>query len=86
MKIIKLPQGKRAADNVDCISIDQLADGSFTLMGSALINCGDSDEVESVSLVELPPYHTYQEAEDAGLAWAAEQCVDTVYISSQKTS
>lgn len=82
MDILKLPAGERAADDVDCISIERQGDGRYELQGSALINCGDGDEVESVSLVQMPTYDTYEEAEDVGLAWAAEQCVERLYIST----
>jgi hypothetical protein len=80
--ILKLPAGERAADDVDCISIERQDDGRYELQGSALINCGDGDEVESVSLVQMPTYDTYEEAEEVGLAWAAEQCVERLYIST----
>lgn len=82
MDIVKLPPGQHAADEVDCISIERQPDGRYVLQGSALINCGDSDEAESVSLVQMPIYDTYEEAEEVGLAWAAQQCVERVFIST----
>lgn len=82
MEILKLPAGERAPDEVDCISIERRDEGRYELQGSALINCGDGDEVESVSLVQMPTYNTYEEAEEVGLAWAAEQCVERLYIST----
>ncbi|WP_267397154.1 MULTISPECIES: hypothetical protein [unclassified Sphingomonas] len=82
MEILKLPEGERAPDEVDCISIERQDDGRYELQGSALINCGDGDEVESVSLVQMTTYDTYEEAEAVGLAWAAEQCVEQLYVST----
>lgn len=81
MQITRLPTGQRAPDEVDCISVEQLSDGRFELQGAALINCGDGEETESVSLVGLPSFGSREEAEDVGLAWAAEQCVEHLYIT-----
>jgi hypothetical protein len=81
MQITRLPSGQRAPDAVDCISIEQKADGSFELQGTALINCGDSDEAESVALMGLPSFQTREEAEGVGLAWAAEQCVEHLFVA-----
>ncbi|RDE05977.1 hypothetical protein [Sphingomonas aracearum] len=81
MEIIRLPQGEQAPDEVDCISIEQQDNGRFELTGTALIACGDSNEAESVALVSLPPYESYAAAEEAGLAWAAQQCVERLYIT-----
>lgn len=81
MEIVALPHGEQAPTDVDCISIERRADGSFELSGTALIACGDGDEVESVALVGLPSYPSYEAAEEAGLAWAAEQCVERLYVA-----
>jgi hypothetical protein len=81
MQIIRLASGQHASDEVDCISIEHRSDGRYDLQGAALINCGDSDESESVALVGLPPFTTREEAEDVGLAWAADQCVEQLYIA-----
>lgn len=81
MQITRLSNGQRAPDAVDCISIEQKPDGSFELQGTALINCGDSDEAESVALMGLPAFTTREEAESVGLAWAAEQCVEHLFVT-----
>lgn len=81
MKITRLPSGRRAPDEADCISIEEKPNGTFELQGSALINCGDGEEVESVALVGLEPFASREQAEDVGLAWAAEQCVEHLHIS-----
>ena len=81
MEIIRMPSGEVAPGDVDCISIVALPDGRFDLSGAALVACGDGDEVQSVALIGLPPFETREAAEDAGLAWAAEQCVDRIYVT-----
>lgn len=81
MEITRLPSGRRAPDEADCISIEERPDGTFELQGAALINCGDGEEVESAALMELPVFLSREEAEDVGLAWAAEQCVEHLYIT-----
>jgi hypothetical protein len=82
MEIIKLPPGELAAEDTDCIKINEAPDGSFTLVASALMRCGDSDAFESVALVGSDPYPDYDAAEAAGLAWAEAQCVETLYIET----
>lgn len=82
MEIIKLAAGEMAAEDTDCIKINEAPDGRFTLVASALMECGDGDEMESVALVSSDPYASYEEAEAAGLAWAAEHCVATLYIET----
>ena len=82
MEIIKLPEGEVAPLDADCISIMKRADGRCDLNCSALQGCGDGDEVESVALIGSEPYASYDDAESAGLAWAAEHCVDKVFIST----
>jgi hypothetical protein len=86
MEIARLPSGEVAPGDVDCISVVQLEDGRFELTGAALIACGDGDEVESVALIGLPPFNTREAAEDAGLAWAAEQCVERIYVTDVEFS
>lgn len=81
MQITRLPSGERAPDEVDCISVEEKPDGTFELQGTALINCRDGDEAESVALVGLEPFFSREKAEDVGLAWAAEQCVEHIYIA-----
>lgn len=82
MEIIKLPEGERAPVDTDCISIIRRSDGRHDLNGSALLRCGDGDEVESVALIGGDPYESYDAAEAAGLAWAADHCVGKVFIST----
>ena len=81
MDIVKLPTGVRASPDTDCISIQELPDGSFALNGSMLVRCEGQDEAESVALIGGDPYKSYDDAEAAGLAWASECCAERVYIS-----
>ena len=81
MEITRLPSGERAPDEADCISIEEKPDGTFELQGAALITCGDGEEAQSVALMGLPSYMSREEAENVGLAWAAEQCVEHLYIA-----
>lgn len=80
MDIIKLPAGERASDASDCIRIQKMTDGSFSLTGSVLLQCGDAEVAESVSLIGGDPYDTYEAAEAAGVAWAGEHCADVLYV------
>ena len=82
MDVINLPQGERAAEDVDCIHVERTPTGRFQLTGSALVNCDDgSDSAESIALIGDPSYASAEEAEAAGLAWAQQQCVATLYVS-----
>lgn len=86
MDIVKLPPGERAPKESDCISIQEAHDGRFLLNASALVTCGSADDDEeeegdSTAVIGGPSYSSYEEAEAAGLAWAAEQCVEYLYIS-----
>jgi hypothetical protein len=81
MEVIRLPTGQPAPPDVDCIGIDRLPDGGFNLNATALLQCDNGAEAESVSLIGAPPFATVEEAEAAGLAWAAEHCVARVYIT-----
>lgn len=83
MDIITLPLGERAPEEADCISIDETSDGQFLLNTSALSACHAAEEGESTAVIGGEPYPSYDAAEAAGLAIAAEQCVDTLYISRQ---
>ena len=82
MEIIKLAPGEMAAEDTDCIKINETPDGRFSLVASALMECGDADNLESVALVSSEPYSSYEDAEAAGLAWADSHCVATVYIET----
>ncbi|MDB5694907.1 MAG: hypothetical protein JWN21_450 [Sphingomonas bacterium] len=81
MEIIKLPAGETAPKESDCISVEEQADGTFELNTSALSACDPADDEESMAVIGSEPYPSYAAAEAAGLAIAAEQCVETVYIS-----
>lgn len=81
MEVIRLPDGEMAPAETDCIKINEMTSGDFTLVASALNAC-DDDEVESVSLVSSQPYPSYEAAEAAGLAWAEALCVGTIYIET----
>ncbi len=80
MEIIKLPVGENASDESDCVRIQMLPNGAFSLTGSVLFRCGDAEVAESVSLIGGEPYETYDAAEAAGLAWANEHCAEVIYI------
>ena len=82
MEIIKLPPGEMAAEDTDCIKINETPDGRFSLVASALMDCGDGDNLESVALVSSESYSSYDDAEAAGLAWAESHCVATVYVET----
>lgn len=51
MEIIRLAPGVMAAEDTDCIKINETPDGRFSLVASALMDCGDGDNLESVALV-----------------------------------
>ena len=53
---------------------------------SSLSNCADSEEGESTAVIGSQPYPSYDAAEAAGLAIAAEQCVEQVYISRHRAN
>jgi hypothetical protein len=85
MDIVKLAPGERAPEDSDCISIQEGADGRFLLNASALITCvqdGDEEEEgDSAAVIGGSAYASYDEAEAAGLAWAADQCVEFLYVA-----
>ncbi len=80
MDLVRLPVGKQAAIDVDCIRIEERDDHRFRLTGSVL--CKDVEEAESVSIVDGPTFATAADAEAAGIAWATDAGVDTLYVSS----
>lgn len=82
MEIIRLAPGVSADDDTDCIKINETGDGMFSLVASALMLCGDGDNPESIAMVGSDPYPSYEAAEAAGLAWAQEQCVQTVFVET----
>lgn len=82
MEIIKLAPGVMADEDTDCIKINERPDGTFSLVASALMECGDGDNHESVALIGSEAYPSYEAAEAAGLAWAETHCVSTIYIET----
>ena len=79
MEIVKLPPGVPAAVEDDCLRIQQLEDGQFLMTGTLL--AGEGDDLESVGLIESETYPSYEAAEAAGLAWAAECGVAVLHVS-----
>ena len=76
MDIIKLPVGKRAPRDSDCISIDEQPDGQFNLTGSLLV--GD----ESVAIVSPILCATREEAEAQGTSWAGGCGIEQLYVAT----
>lgn len=82
MEIKKLPFGEIAPEDTDCIKITALPDGRFALVTSALLQCDGDDEAESEAVISSEEYDSYEEAEQAGLAWAEGHCVALVYVEA----
>ena len=84
MEIVNLPPGEQADEDTDCIKIARTADGRYSLVTSALIACDDDDEDQgdSEAVITSETYGSYEEAEAAGLAWAAGLCVETIYVET----
>jgi hypothetical protein len=82
MEIIKLPPGEHAGEDTDCIKIERTANGRFSLATSALVACDSDDEDagDSAAVISSDTYATVEEAEAAGLAWAAGLCVQKIYV------
>lgn len=80
MDVVKLQVGECAPRDSDCATIET-RDDLFYLTASALVSCGDVESAESVSLVGGDPYHSYDEAEAAALAWAASHGVQRLYVA-----
>ena len=79
MDLVRLPIGKQASVDVDCIRIEEQSDGRWKLTATAL--CVDADEADSASIVDSPAFATAAEAEAAGLAWAENVGVATLHVS-----
>lgn len=79
MHVIKLADGAEAPIDSDCVKIISLSGGRFRLLSSALFE-GDSAGDESVAVVGGDTYATFEAAEAAGLTWANEQGVETLYL------
>lgn len=84
MDIIRLPLGKQAPVDSDCIRVEEQAGGVFTLTGSAL--CTGDEEGSSVSIVDYPTFASADEAEAAGLVWAQDIGVEQLYLASATLS
>jgi hypothetical protein len=81
MEIVRLPVGKQAAVDADCIRIEEQPAGTYKLTASAL--CAATDEGESVSIVgDGLEFETVEEAEATGIAWAAEVGVEQLFVST----
>ena len=80
VNIIQLPVGQLAPEEADCIHIERTAAGKFQLNCSALLSCTAEDDA-SVAVIGGDLYDSDEEAESAGLAWAADQCVEQLYVS-----
>jgi hypothetical protein len=80
MEIVRLPVGKQAAVDVDCIRVEELAGSTYKLTGTAL--CVGSDDGDSVSIVDGPVFKTIEQAEAAGIAWATHVGVERLFVST----
>ena len=80
MEITRLPLGRQAPLDVDCIRIEEQIDGMYKLTASAL--CAAQHDAESVSIVGAPSYPTIKAAEQAGVAWADDVGVKHLHIST----
>lgn len=82
MEIIILPWGELAPEDTDCVHVEEEGEGRWQLNTSALRSCpADDDDAESDATIGGAPYSSYDDAEAAGLALAAEHCAATVYVS-----
>jgi len=80
MNIVRLPVGKQAPVDADCIRIEQSSNEAFTLTASAL--CTDAEDSDSVTLVDGPAFQTPEQAEAAGLVWAESVGVEQLFVST----
>jgi hypothetical protein len=81
MEIIKLPVGKQASVDADCIRIEEQPSGNYRLTATAL--CAAADEGESVSIVgDGLEFETVEQAEATGVARAAEVGVEQLFVST----
>lgn len=80
MEITRLPPGELASEDSDCIKIERTADGRYSLITSALVECDDGTEGDSEAVISSDTYDSYDEAEAAGLAWAEGLCVEHIYV------
>lgn len=80
MEIIRLPLGKQASVEADCIRIEEQPAGTYKLTATAM--CIGADDGESVSIVDGLEYDTFEQAESTGLAWAANVGVERLFVST----
>jgi hypothetical protein len=80
MDVVKLPVSKQAPVDADCIRIEQTAEAMFKLTASAL--CVGTDDGESVSIVDGLTFASAEDAEEAGLTWAANVGVERLFVST----
>jgi hypothetical protein len=80
MEIIRLPVGEQASVDDDCLRIEEQADSSYRLTASAL--CAETDDAESASIVGAPSFRSLEEAEAAGVTWAATVGVERLVVTS----
>lgn len=80
LEIVRLPLGEQASVDADCIRIEEQPGATYKLTASAL--CVDADDGESVSIVGGPLFGTIEQAEAAGVAWAASVGVERLFIST----
>jgi hypothetical protein len=79
MEITRLPVGKVASSDKDCVRIEQEPDGTYKMTASAL--CAGRHDSESVSIVDGLPFASVQQAEEAGIAWANDVGSEQLFIS-----
>ena len=86
MEIITLPWGELAPKESDCVHITECGDGRWELNTSALSNCPGAEEGESEAVIGGSAYPSYEAAEAAGLAIAAEYCAGTVFVTRERAN
>lgn len=79
MEIVRLPVGKQAPVDTDCIRIEEETAGSFKLTASGL--CTEAEEDDSVSLVGTQLFGSAEEAEGVGMAWATSIGVERLFVT-----
>lgn len=80
MEIVRLPVGKQAPVDADCIRIEEQDGSVYRLTASAL--CSEADEGESVSIVGAPVFASAALAEAAGVAWATNVGVEQLFVAT----
>jgi len=80
MEIVRLPVGKQASLDADCIRIEEQPGATYKLTASAM--CTGADDGESVSIVGGPVFGTAEEAETTGVAWAVNVGVERLFVST----